>query len=426
MADVGHVHALRSTRSFDDSPYTVLSCVLVLSPLLYAIDNDPYRAWEVAFVGIVILWIANAIPFHGRWTGEMMTLVAYSAILVFQQLFVPNGSLWFGAKYAVSMTTVFIPIWVISSLQWKLSDFSGTWDRAIRIVAAIAVINFGASYALGIGEIRPGGRAFGYLGDSFTPILIFLILYFLFQRNYGWSLAVFSALVVTQGKAAAITLLFALGLHAFLASRYAFLASRGITRVLLILATVLSILVVGLFAIRTALSIEVIDMSLTTRLMSYERGLMLSERYPAFGVGINQSMKGALESGQALARLANIRSFDAGNSQIDNAFLRTMAETGVFGLAVLIALCGILLRRALFSIRVVWHAPSSRVRALVLASGIWVISFITTYQFVGWFEAGHPQMTWLLLISAAGYAASQTYEKVAVASAHHVAAGGQP
>jgi hypothetical protein len=30
---------------------------------------------------------------------------------------------------------------------------------------------------------------------------------------------------------------------------------------------------------------------------------------------------------------------------------------------------------------------------------LWVISFLLFYQTTGWFEAGHPQLSWLLLFS---------------------------
>jgi hypothetical protein len=38
-------------------------------------------------------------------------------------------------------------------------------------------------------------------------------------------------------------------------------------------------------------------------------------------------------------------------------------------------------------------------RAIVQASSLWVIAFVLFYQTTGWFEAGHPQLSWLLLFS---------------------------
>jgi O-antigen ligase len=404
------------------NPHKLLPYLLVLAPLAYATDGDNYRTLEVFALGGLMFWVATALPFYGRVLTLHVVIFMYCLLLIAQQPFIARGDVWFGTKNALLMAAAFVPSWIVYSFDWKLVDFSTAWDSALKLLTIIVGINFVGSLVFGFGEVKvglDGQRAFGFLGDSFSPVLIFPMLYFLFQKKYMWAGLVAVALIATRGKAAFVMLAFALGLYVFLRVNWRM-------RVLLIVLFGFFLAGVGGLIVRQAIGNDGIKYSLSTRLITYERGWDLFNANPVIGVGINQSMQDAVQSGQALARLANLDSFAVDN-QIDNAFLRTMAETGVIGLVLLLALCVLLVRQAISSVQAVRNQPPSKVRALVLASGLWTVSFILTYQTVGWFEAGHPQLAWLLLISSSGYVASRVYAGIAKSPARNrnYAAGGQ-
>lgn len=382
----------------------LLVYLLMLTPLLYGQDGDNYRAWEVAAVAVLVFSCATYVPVRPMRSTLAAILATYCILLVVQQFVIQHGNFFFGVKYAVAMTTVFIPAFVIQSVRWEPADFPVLWDRAMRVLAVLFIVNFFGSRILGLGQVdvgMQGTRAFGLLGDSFSPIPIFPLLYFFFRREYLWSLAMLGALLLTGGKAALVMLFATFVLYSLL---------KGSWSVRLVTAAVV-IVVIGVGApvlLKMAESIPVLAFSINTRLISFEMAWGFFTSSPLVGIGINQSMADAAGHGIEIAKLANL-SFYYSVYQVDNAFLRTLAETGLIGLAILLAFCVVLLCRAFASLAIANRIPDPATRALVIAGGLWTITFIILYQFVGWFEAGHPQMTWLLLISSVSYAASERF-----------------
>lgn len=387
---------------------TLLTYLLLLTPLVYGSDGDNYRAWEVFAVCAAVLFAARRAPTQPMPQAMPLLLLAYDVLVVLQQFFVPKGDLLFGAKYAVSMTTVFVPALIIQAVRWRPADFAILWDGAIKVLAVVIILNFYSSRLFGIGEIHYGGqglRAFGYLGDSFSPVLIFPCLYFLLLRKYAWVLTMLIAMTITGGKAALVMLLATGVVYGFVRG------GRGI-KIAIVAAGCLGIGLVAETTLVVAQMIPAIGYSINTRLVSFELGMEYFLAHPLFGVGINQSMNNAYSAGDAIAQMSGLNNQRYADSQIDNAFIRTMAETGLLGLTILLAFCALLIRRSATALRAASTLPNPRVRAFVTAGSLWTITFIILYQFVGWFEAGHPQMTWLLLIATGSYAAYRSYDGI--------------
>jgi len=376
--------------------------LLLFSPLIFSFDGDRFRAWEVAAVGLAFLafsyrWVGTWRLDPVLWAGGIFGLV-----VVLQQPFVYHGSLAFGAKYAGIFMLMFFPGVYVASRRWSMVDFEASWDRAILALTIIVVANYGLSLMLGVGQIystATSSRSFGFLGDSFTPVLNFLILYFCIQRRWAWALVVTAALLITGGKAAIVMLLLGGAIY------YGVFGSLKI-RLLAIVAAGVAVVLFASPAL-TFLRTDAVIYSWNTRLLSYRIGMRLFLDNPLTGVGINGSMKYLHVLGAAEADARGVTKI-FGVYQIHNSFVRTLAETGVAGFTAFCVFCVVIVGRAL---RMFWvaHAEApSRARALALASGVWVISFVTFYQSVGWFEQGHPQLAWLLLISGAGLGAART------------------
>lgn len=374
--------------------------LLFLAPFAYADDNDLFRSYKVLGVAALALGMGFVITARYRLRPEMLFLVLYGALVILQQLVIPSGDLFFGAQYALILIAAFIPSLTLAATPWDLNRMERLWDLAMRLITVVIVGNIVASRLFGIGETfssgditaTGGGRFFGFLGDSISPVIVFPTLYFLLGRRFLWVGACIGALLLTGGKAA----LLMLGLG---------LALLPLTRFppWVVLLGLLSFVVVGFWLYPVAASIlesEHFVYSWNTRLLSYEIGWRRFQESPIWGIGINQSMLGLKTEAQNLASIRGmIRVWDVG--QVQNSFLRSLAETGVIGLALLLFLCGLLISRALKTIRAARRHPRSNVRSMAVAGACWVVAFITSYQSVGWFEHVHPHLAWLLLISAA-------------------------
>lgn len=381
-----------------------MALFLFLAPFAYADDNDQFRTYRVLAVGAVALGLGLVTASRYRLGAETVFLFLYGALLVLQQFVIPTGSLVFGLQYAVVMTAAFIPALTLASGPWDLPRIERLWDLAIRIIAAVIVANIVLSRLFGLGEtfVGEGGRYFGFLGDSISPVIVFPTLYFLLGRRYLWAGACLVALALTGGKAAMLMLVMALCLLP--------LTRFGPSIVVLGL---IGFVLVGVWLYPLAASMlesEQLVYSWNTRLISYEIGWRRFTESPIWGVGINQSMIGFKAEAQNLADFRGmVRLWEVG--QVHNSFLRTLAETGLIGLCLLLFLCGLLIRRALKTIRAARRHPRSNARALAIAGACWTIAFITTYQGVGWFEHVHPQFAWLLLISAASTTAGAALKR---------------
>lgn len=376
---------------------------LFLIPFAYSNDNDLFRTQKVMLVGAVALGFGFVLAARYRLRPEMLFLALYGALLTLQQLVIPNGDVLFGLQYAVVMTAAFLPALTLAAVPWDLNRIERLWDLAIRTIAVVIVANILASRLLGVGETfsGSGGRYFGYLGDSISPVIVFPILYFILSRRLLWAGACLGALWLTGGKAALVML--ALALLLIPLTRF---------RPFVVVLGLIAFVAVGLWLYPTVASVLESDhlvYSWNTRLLSYEIGWRHFQDSPIWGVGINQSMVGLKAEAQNLAGIRGMtRYWDVG--QVQNSFLRTLAETGVIGFCLLLFFCGLLIVRALKTIRTARRHPRSNVRSVAVAGACWTVAFITSYQGVGWFEHVHPLFAWLLLVSAASTAAGDALQ----------------
>lgn len=377
----------------------LLPFLFFLIPLSYSIDNDPYRAWEVLFWGGFTMLLALSSSVRLRAEPEFVVIFVYAMVLTFQQFLIPGGQLWFGAQYALVFAAAFLPSLVLRWLSWSVDDFNRYWDAAIKGLSLVILVNILGSRLLGWGELYiggiSGGRYFGYLGDAISPVIVFPLIYFFLERRYGWMTLMLGALMLTGGKTAAVLLVAAPFLMVVVRMRpiMQFIALCAIPVLALTSEALLNDLV------RTVTSDPLVSYSFNTRLLSYEVGLDYFKGSPIWGIGINQSMLDIRWDANALAHYQAITEYWRVD-QIHNAFIRALAETGVIGFGVLVGLCVLLIRRAFSALRIARDSAPSRCRSIVISGGIWTLLFIVVYQSTGWFEHGHPQFAWLLVIGA--------------------------
>lgn len=366
-----------------------------LTPLVYSMDGDPFRAYEVVLIGILfsILFLRARMKKIGLF--EIVALSAYSFFLILQQFFIPSGNLFFGIKFMIATIMAFFPFWVLRSSHWHRTDILTPVARAIDVLCIISVLNFFSSFAFGIGERSIGGflgyRAFGFMGDSFTPVLIFLFLYYFLEKRWVFFTLSLACLLMTGGKTGIIMA------GGTVAVYFLFVSNSAITRFLFLVATlILFVLPVGIED--SIQNVRNFQFSLNNRLLSFQVGWEYFRENPVFGIGINQGLGSVGNDVQTLARSLGLVEYFPVN-QIHNAFLRALAETGVIGFGFLALLAVYWVREGISAVLCARELPQCRERNFLAAAGIWTICFVLGYQTTGWFLHGHPQLAWLLMLS---------------------------
>jgi O-antigen ligase len=376
----------------------ILIFVFATIPLLYVNDGGHHRAWEVLAVGVISSIISVFLTeIKIGLTLEWAPLILYCFVLIAQQLFIPQGSVVFGAQYAIVMVAAFLPPSIVRMVKWHEAALTVGWARAIQLLAAVMIVNVFGSHYLGFGEVHEsmrgmrGMRSFGFLGDSSAPLSVFLIIYFILEKKWIWAAAMIMTLFF-MGSAASL---------AMLSIIFVILMNLRNSRPVRF-AILVACLLAGAFLqpyISENLLEGALEYSWNNRMLSYQVGWDVFRHNPVWGIGINQTMLDIQLQGRELARSIGVTNY-YDLEQVANSFIRSLAETGILGCTAFLWICYILIRRAFSDMDRFIYSPNSQARSLVIAGGVWVVAFIVGYQTVGWFEHGHPQLSLLLMISA--------------------------
>lgn len=377
--------------------YKQIALIFIIAaiPLIYMDDSDQDRAINVliisASLSLVTLLLAR-LKF--KLNIEWIPLLYYCFVLIAQQLFIPHGSIIFGAKYAVTMVAAFLPPSIVHMVRWNEAALTAGWSRAIQLLAAVMIVNVYGSRYFGFGEVHEsmrGVRSFGFLGDSSAPLAVFLFIYFILEKRWIWA----SSMIVTMlFMASSVSLL-------VLAISMLILINMGKSfkfKMTTVGAFVISAWILQQYIYDNILG-GVLEYSWNNRMISYQIGLETFRDNPIWGIGINQIMLDIqLQAKQLAKSIGVINFYDV--EQVQNSFIRSLAETGILGCIAFLWICYILIRRAFRDMDRFRSSPSSQARSLVIAGAVWVIAFIVGNQSVSWFEHGHPQLSLLLIISA--------------------------
>lgn len=375
----------------------------LISPLFYINDGDPYRAYEIVVVGTLLLLIAaigtDSIAFR-RAPGNVwiVLIVLYIAV----QPLLGAGEVTYNLKYGLSMLMAFAPLLALQVLGPYGPQGRRHAVRILWLVFGFIVLNIVVSYATGVGEVYEGAnllqrRAFGWLGDSIGPAVVFFAFYFMFARSrIGLGMALLCLLLMQAKMSILMLLLGLLVLFLLRHRRNKLMLISGVTFALLIAYS--APLWFGQLA---AVAINNLDYTVNNRLFAYAAGALYFFDSPIIGVGANRTYSLLLNDFD----LRSLAMFSADSAfyefvQIPNAFIRTAAELGTVGLILFIGLCVAILRQALRVLLLETALPYRAVAPLAAAAALWLVTFILFHQTTGWFEAGHPQLAWLVSIWA--------------------------
>lgn len=373
--------------------------LLVFSPLVYSADGDPYRAYKVLFIGILFLVISppkiNLLAFRIRYATACVLAIAL--LIAIQPAFVVGAELLYNLKFTIVLLACFLPL--LCLLNRSPIDAAGQVvfiDKALCVLFGVAALSLVLSSVTGLGEIYSEGRqfqqrSFAWLGDSFSPVMVFFLFYFFFRRSFiGVLISVVCLIGIMQAK-------MAIGMVAFGCLIYILIFGKQASRIFVMAAGALTLFFLPEILGIVAGHIFNFEYSLNNRLLSFDSGLLFFESSPWFGVGANQTF--TLLSGDF--DISTLDRYESGILyydffQIHNSFIRILAELGFIGFSFFAIFCLTIIRQS-YSILKFWHGiQQNHSRALLLACALWLISFIVFNQTVGWFEPGHPQLSWFV------------------------------
>ena len=409
----------------------VLVWAVILGPLVVMTVR---QEWQIEFLAFLALTAAVLALRHLRQLRQLMrsTWLVWCGIggltlwIVLQTQFTPSGpSILYEAKAAVALIVTLVAFALI-----PVVNRDGSRDRLIEWAVTAAeffiIVQLLVSFFSGLGEhhsYHSGAvRAFGFLGDSISPILGFFVLkHALDRRPVRCFLSAF-ALAITGGTMA-LGVTFA-GLIGLLLLRQDFWRPmrNGFVAILLAqLALQLSFALelppnkfVDLYAEDPFLAEEQspgkriewlakdIVASGSRRVLSLVAGIDIAYRHPLVGVGYLQTAKQipvvAARDPFGVGELLKAPKVSWSKVKaVDNASLRIAAELGIFGLVLFWTICTgmiIIFLKPLVDLR---RSGPEMGSTLETAAAVWGISFILANQTAAWMAPGHLQLTWLAL-----------------------------
>lgn len=369
-----------------------------LHPLIYIVDGDIYRNYEVLGVFIVFIFAfknLNSINFK----SEKRYLLFFYIYIFIQQFFIENRDFPFGMRFFIMFVVASVPFWLFENYKFNTEDFSKIIDLSINIIFYFCFINYISSYLFNFGEVYTSGgilldkRAFGILGDSFTPILNFLQIYFISKKQYKKFLFSFFFLIITGGKAGIFMSLFILITDFFIKKKSYF--KRKFFIISLFISLIIALFIGPRFQINEFISN--VEYSYNNRILSFELGLNYFKDSPLIGIGINKGLERADFDSEALADFYGIDNY-ARVWQVQNSFLRLLSETGIIGISLILIVNIIWFKKLFFCLRETKYERTN-LDNLTYSTSLWIFAFIVTYQGIAWFVPGHPLFAWTLMFT---------------------------
>jgi len=377
---------------------------LIFSPLVFSVDGDPYRAYEVVSIGLLFtlikmsemekmaLFCKSGIPY----------IIGITGLIIIQPALLKTAEFFFNVKIATTFIACFVPVLFFSNCDAKATTNQVKFiAKALNLVFTIVLVSLALSYTTSIGETHGEGlfrRAFAWLGDSFSPVMAFFFYYFAFQNKLiKAAIAALCVIFIMQAKMCAAMM--ALGYLTYLLIISGFMSRLQKLFLYIGIGCCVSIGVI-LFTSQQDYFKDASNsstLSWNTRLLSCEAGLAFFRLSPWLGVGANQTFT-------LLDKEFDIKELDSFEKealffevhQVHNSFIRVLAELGIVGFLLFVGFCIAIISESYAVLVETYPLPRSDLRALLMACGLWLISFVLFYQTVGWFEPGHPQLAWLV------------------------------
>jgi hypothetical protein len=376
-------------------------CTLLMStPLLYVAPGE-YRLYISLGIAAVFLLFSSAKALRPRRT-ELLLLLALAIVAVFQPAFVKGESLNFNIGWITCVAFMLVPYWAINSNEKLQQRISASLDPFLRALFTLTITTIYLSFFFGWGVVYGDDlatrRAFGWLGDSFTPVITFLIFYFALCKQYLRVLVLIGCLVLTTAKAATLLLCVML---------FAFFAFSPISYKKKLLAIVCFS---GFFALiysavgdLGAERVVNLDYSVNNRVLMNQIGWRFFVENLWWGKGAAGVAADLPYEMADTAALADLNTFVS--LRIYNSYVGTAAQFGIVGLTAVLGLSLLWVSAGIVTLRRAFRLLPGQRRNMAVAGSIWTTCFIVFYQSTGWFFPGEMQLAWLLLILAISRAA---------------------
>lgn len=400
-------------------PRNFLFLLVLLTPLLYALPGNFRVIVSVLAAAFAIVCRPGVLADWPRW--QFLFVAAYAFTLIVQPMFIDNLTFNINVGAAICILAMFVPTWVLRSPNIDADSLIRLFREFVAVLSWVTVISIYSSYAFRIGHLSTQVgplRAFSWLNDSYTPMIVFLLSYQFASRRYVWAALLLIALFMTVAKAAAIMLV-------LLPVVFAIFAPITTARRFVIIALPLCVLGVGFFFWDQIAEVLLpnVDYSFNNRILMDQVGWKLFLEHWVLGVGRVTIAEVVPIQMQIVAAHLGVNSHFS--EKIYNAYIGTAAETGILGLLAVLGLSALWVTRAVQLLTKLGQISDRHLRVIGAACATWVVTFVVFYQTTGWFYPGEMQLAWLLILVAVVEAVHRTTIRPVGGGALGVGRGGR-
>ena len=374
------------------SPKTYL-LLFSISPVLYIFEGS-IRIYLSLFIALTFLlsfpkfkiFISDRFSF---WT------LFYCLLFLLQYQIIGNESFTIALSSALGLYLMFIPFQIIiKNFNYKPKIIKKIWDKFILFFIVITSTSILSARFFGVGTIfesvEKGNRYFGFMPDSASPIIVFLLLYLIVNKKWIKALILFSLFILLQAKAAIML---------FVACIISYLLFPVFRK-----NKIRTVIIFILLLISTDLFIKNYT-TITENFHNYEysynnRVLMITSAWDLFSSNYITGMS----SGQIEKELPTVMyqksadNYYYNSRRIYNPILHAAASLGFLGLISFLFIYFDIIKKAISSIKSsnssldIWHE-----RQIFIIS-IFLLNYIVFYQGVNWFYHGEIQYAFLLVL----------------------------
>ena len=364
--------------------------VFISSPLLYIFDGS-IRIYLSLLIALIFFM---KIPKLEIFISDKLALwtFIYCFLIIVRNLVMRDESFTNTMANSFGIYLMFIPYQILTKEMIFNTNIARKglikFVNLMLIVFASSILsarffNFGVIYDL-------GSRYFGFMPDSASPILVFIIFYYVVNKH--WFRVICSILLLTLIKAKAGYFLLLSCLITYLLIKY-YKKNKIITTIIVILTYV----IIYYFNQNYNSIIETFynfDYSYNNRLLMLYSGwdLFISN----FVVGLNSYQIEA-----SLGDLMYEKSIDNRyykSERIYNPFLHSAVSLGILGLISFLMIYFSMIKNTLYNIKSINLSSKNWLQRQSFVISLYLLNYLVVYQGVNWFYKGEIQYAFILVL----------------------------
>jgi hypothetical protein len=367
--------------------------VFFMSPLMYVFDGN-IRIYLSLLIALIFL---TKTPKLKIFISDKLALwtVIYCFLILVRNLVVRDESFTIAISNSLGIYFMFIPYQVLTKkMTFNAYDTRKSMIIFINLILIIFASSILSARFFNLGVVYNssdlGGRYFGFMPDSASPILVFIIFYCVVNKH--WVRFVCSLFLLTLIKAKAGYVLLFTCLITYLLVKY-----YKTNKIITVIISILFSTIIYYFNQNYNSIIETFnnfDYSYNNRLLMYSSAwdLFISN----YVSGLN-----SFQIETSLDSLMYNKSIDNNyytSKRIYNAILHSAVSLGILGLISFLMIYFSMIKKTLYNIKSKNLLSNNWFQRQSFVISLYLLNYLVFYQGVNWFYSGEIQYAFILVL----------------------------